>query len=92
MPNLNLIERLMLEGALSDPTETLYPYSPAFLAAAAMQAAVARMIATGLAEEREIEDRMLSYRSEGARNYAIYATEAGLAAVRDNQLIEEPAL
>jgi hypothetical protein len=81
MPKLSDTQAILLTHAAQNDTASLYPLPQTLRRGGGIIRAIAALVSTGYAEERETGDGSAVHRTDGDLRYGIFATAAGLAAI-----------
>lgn len=81
MPKLSDTQSVILSTASQRDSGSLVPLPASLADRTGARTAIKKLIAHGLADERETADRTIAYRDEGDVHHGVFVTSAGLAAI-----------
>ena len=81
MPKLNDMQSILLATAAQRDSGSLYPLPETLTAGARVPKAVAALLGTGFADERETSDAAAVHRADGDLRFGMFVTPAGLQAI-----------
>ncbi len=81
MPKLSDTQAILLTHAAQNDTASLYPLPQTLRRGGGITRAIAALVSTRYAEERETRDADAVHRTDADIRYGVYATAVGLAAI-----------
>jgi hypothetical protein len=95
MPKLNDTQLVLLSSAAQRDDGSFYPLPATISSGPRATTALASLLKSGFAAERDTNDLTISYRQDGDLNIGVFVTDAGLAAIgiepdRGGEVMSEP--